>query len=465
MVAQPHSLMDGWDGDAVFTSGLFSTQTENCPGSAQGGDPTNKCNMTVIVNGSGVTNLAYVGTQPWDYPITVQLSGKHTLTQYGNVWTNTSGGSPEGLAPGVWPAGATIKSAIPDKIVPGVSANVLRDGYDLQRRLGRLDLARHYPELGIKDTCGGPKKVTPLKIDDGAAVFGVFEEEEHHTRLLVTSDTNDAPKTTPFGRLPHLDPAQFRSAKFPRASPVDSSGGDIPALNHVVRSDWISVKDHGAVGDSKHDDTAAVQAAIHAMVSGEQGPGNGGNPTTCYFPPGTYLITRTLLLGDRPVSNTSKKTGMFGGALVGHGSDSILKWGGPAAPDDILASPPGNYSMLWDQGCAYFNFKGLVWDGSGLAAAGVDHFGHGFYATFMLHRLESYRNFKVAGIRVGGEYSNPGLEHMATAEIRFDRLHFAKNFYGVLLQSFNVSHFRLCPSVMSQFCVRTLRLPGFSSQL
>ena len=361
----------------------------------------------------------------------MQVSGKHTLTQYGNVWTNASGGAPEGIEPGVWPAGATIKSAIPDKIVPGVSANVLRDGYDLQRRLGRLDLARHYPELGIKDTCAGPKKVTPLKGDDGAAsALSSF----NGAVVARKDDTNDAPQT-PFGRLPPLDPAKFRSA----SSPVDStrSGGDIPALDHVVRSDWISVKAHGAVGDGKHDDTAAVQAAIHAMVSGGQGPGNGGHPTTCYFPPGTYLITRTLLLGDRPVSNTSTKTGMFGGAIVGHGRVSILKWGGPAAPDDILASPPGNYSMLWDQGCAYFNFKGLVWDGSGLAAAGVDHFGHGFYATFMLHRLESFVNFKVAGIRVGGEYSNPGLEHMATAEIRFDRLHFAKNFYGVLLQSFN----------------------------
>jgi hypothetical protein len=40
---------------------------------------------------------------------------------------------------------------------PGVSARVVRDGYDLLRRLGRVDLARHYPHLGVVDTCG-PRK-------------------------------------------------------------------------------------------------------------------------------------------------------------------------------------------------------------------------------------------------------------------------------------------------------------------
>ena len=47
-------------------------------GKAQGGDPSNKCNMTIVVNGSDAgakTNLAFVGTQPWNYPMTVKVSG------------------------------------------------------------------------------------------------------------------------------------------------------------------------------------------------------------------------------------------------------------------------------------------------------------------------------------------------------------------------------------------------------
>jgi hypothetical protein len=160
MFAEPHSLLESWTGDAVFTGGLFSTQTEDCPGKAQGGE--SKCNMTIVVNGSGATNLAYVGTQPWDYPMTIDISGpgKHTLTQYGNLWTNASGPFPLGLKPNsdpAWqPAGITPANLIPDQTIEGgVSAEVVRNGYDALRRLGRLDLARHYPELGVTDVCAG----------------------------------------------------------------------------------------------------------------------------------------------------------------------------------------------------------------------------------------------------------------------------------------------------------------------
>ena len=235
------------------------------------------------------------------------------------------------------------------------------------------------------------------------------------------------------------------ASELGRSPPIRSTSGaalnlqamssDIPALPHVARSDWLNVKDprFGAVGDGVHDDAAAIQLALHEMVSGI---GHNGS-TTVYFPPGTYLVKKTLLLGDLPLSGASKRSGMMGGNLIGHGRDSILKWGGPAAPKDILAAPPADYSILWDTGSAYFNFKGLTWDGAGTAAVGVDHFGHGFYATFMLHRFEEFSNFTVAGIRVGGQQSNPGQETMATAEIRFDRCKFRGNFYGVLLQSFN----------------------------
>ena len=155
---------ESWSGSAFFTGGQFSTQTENCPGKAQGGNATNKCNMTVVVNGSGATNLAYVGTQPWNYPITIVGAGDragaragHTVTQYANAWTNASGPFPLGMKtntdPSIRPAGITPSNLVPDAIVAGISADVVRDGYDLQRRLGRLDLARHYPNLGVVDVC------------------------------------------------------------------------------------------------------------------------------------------------------------------------------------------------------------------------------------------------------------------------------------------------------------------------
>lgn len=82
MVAEPRDLFESWDGDAFFTAGSWSTQTENCPGAATGGAPSNQCNMTVVINGSGTTNVAYVSVQPWDYPMSYDVSGKHTVTQF-----------------------------------------------------------------------------------------------------------------------------------------------------------------------------------------------------------------------------------------------------------------------------------------------------------------------------------------------------------------------------------------------
>ena len=82
MVAEPRDLFESWDGDAFFTAGSWSTQTENCPGAATGGAPSNQCNMTVVINGSGTTNVAYVSVQPWDYPMSYDVTGKHTVTQF-----------------------------------------------------------------------------------------------------------------------------------------------------------------------------------------------------------------------------------------------------------------------------------------------------------------------------------------------------------------------------------------------
>src|SRR5690242_1518904 len=52
----------------------------------------------------------------------------------------------------------------------------------------------------------------------------------------------------------------------------------IPALNWEPRSDWASVKDFGAKGDGKTDDTAAIQKAFDGFKEG----------ATIYLPAGTY---------------------------------------------------------------------------------------------------------------------------------------------------------------------------------
>eukprot|EP01051_Picozoa_sp_SAG22_P014227 SAG22_NODE_1695_length_3796_cov_3.361915_2_plen_92_part_00 len=79
-------------------------------------------------------------------------TSKNTLTQVGNA----SGPFPLGL-PKLDPAAVIagkplppLPNRVPDAVFAGgtgggqSSAEIVRDGYDLQRRLGRLDLARHY---------------------------------------------------------------------------------------------------------------------------------------------------------------------------------------------------------------------------------------------------------------------------------------------------------------------------------
>jgi glucan 1,3-beta-glucosidase len=59
---------------------------------------------------------------------------------------------------------------------------------------------------------------------------------------------------------------------------------------------YRNVKDYGAKGDGRTDDTAAIQAAIDAGGRGPGGNGFGttGAPAVVYFPEGTYVLTETI---------------------------------------------------------------------------------------------------------------------------------------------------------------------------
>lgn len=59
---------------------------------------------------------------------------------------------------------------------------------------------------------------------------------------------------------------------------------------------WRNVKDFGAKGDGKTDDTAAINKAIaDGMRCGETCHSSTTTPAVVYFPPGTYLVSSSII--------------------------------------------------------------------------------------------------------------------------------------------------------------------------
>lgn len=96
---------------------------------------------------------------------------------------------------------------------------------------------------------------------------------------------------------------------------------------------YRNVKDFGAKGDGKTDDSAAIQAAINFGGRGPGGNGLGttGAPAVIYFPVGTYLMhspiqlyVDTLLIGN-PIDRPSlKASSSFNGTFLVFGKDPAL---------------------------------------------------------------------------------------------------------------------------------------------
>ena len=178
------------------------------------------------------------------------------------------------------------------------------------------------------------------------------------------------------------------AAKAPTTGqPVQAltSPPQLPLLNWQKRSDWIDVKTDvtpGAVGDGIQDDTQAIQTALDRLQD------VAGAPHVVYLPPGTYRITGTLTL-----------TKIDGALIVGHARATRILWGGP-----------GGGVMFHSNGVAYSRFVGLIWDGAGKAAVGIDHASKTYYETQVTHQDEAFFGFTAAGIRVGYQQDIPSAE-------------------------------------------------------
>ncbi len=193
------------------------------------------------------------------------------------------------------------------------------------------------------------------------------------------------------------------------------SGKMIPELNWEKRSDWIDVKTDvkpAAKGDGVADDTEAIQAALNMANKAMTG-------TSIYFPPGTYRITKTLTLG-----NNVKNARLQGVLLVGHGRSTVFAWDGE-----------DKGRMFWLIGAANTRYVGIVWDGRGKAAVGIDHSARHF-ETELRHQHEAFLNFTDAGIRIGAPVP-ANVPSFASAEILYENCLFENCKRGVALLAFN----------------------------
>ena len=230
--------------------------------------------------------------------------------------------------------------------------------------------------------------------------------------------------------LPPLDKPQqtldqqmnLLAARVPQLRNVTAKIPELPQLNWEERSDWINVKaKFGAVGDGKADDTAALQAALDSLKDGYD------FPNTLYFPPGAYRITATLHWKN-----------LYSKHLLGHGRDTRIVWDGPdgsaATPWTKGGSEVPSVMFHSDGATAGVIFEGIVWDGAGKAAIGVNHCSSTHYESHVIHRNEEFVNLAMGVVTS----ASPWFKYVnATAEVMFDNCLFVNDGQGLVFGSYN----------------------------
>ena len=177
----------------------------------------------------------------------------------------------------------------------------------------------------------------------------------------------------------------------------------LPVLNWEPRSDWLSVKTCGAIGDGVADDTAAIQSVYDKV-------GKPNQPHVVYFPAGNYRLTKTLTI----VGDTA------GIAIIGHGRDTVLVWDGETGG-----------SMYWSNGVHRSRYEGLTYDGRGKAGIGSEHRSMARYETHLIYQHCAFLNLGY-GIAV-----SKNERKQASAEIWYNNCLFRNTGTGVLFNQFN----------------------------
>ncbi len=189
---------------------------------------------------------------------------------------------------------------------------------------------------------------------------------------------------------------------------------ELPVLNWNPGSDWVNVKEKGAKGDGKTDDTAALRAVFAALEDG----------MTIYFPPGTYVIKDELKILKTKIKHNEKR--YHGNSIYGHGRDTVLLWDGPE-----------NGSMIRDMGMLHCRVMGFTLEGNNRAAYGIHHDNDNKFETHLYNEYLAFRNFRKCGFML----ENNKIDGLSTAETLVRHSIFENCNIGSSFTSFNDYNF------------------------
>lgn len=173
----------------------------------------------------------------------------------------------------------------------------------------------------------------------------------------------------------------------------------------------INVKDLGAKGDGKTDDTAAFQNAIYKSKLRSVGG-------VLYIPAGRYIISETLKL-DRAFGLIIRGEGAMGykaGYSNGLTSQSILIWNGK--PDGILFHAIG---------CFGNSYENLAFHGKGPGMTQDSRAGILFLNTTLKgcgNMINRFSNISFSHAKIGMQMGSKDTQKSNDSDINFESVHF-----------------------------------------
>jgi hypothetical protein len=230
-----------------------------------------------------------------------------------------------------------VEQAISDstKLNEARYANVARNAYQLAPGtvIGTANGAQRRKRRGIAGLIG---------LDDATSLppplLDVNAELAAAAALVAEAD---AAGITGLGATANIT---RRATVAPRAGSFWMAGlarkGTVPWGNDPSYKIFRNVMDYGATGDGKTDDTAAIQKAmIDGNRCGENCHGSTTKNAIVYFPPGTYLVSKSIEMpfGTQAIGDAnSRPTILAASRFIGLGVLSTDKYTGGGAGSDGL---------------------------------------------------------------------------------------------------------------------------------